>query len=114
MTFLFGTWVVVHGLDQHCNVRLSIGPVNYIFSMAEFHRWNHSLVLKEANANYGNNIILWDLVFGTFFFPKYREPSEQIGLSDIPEFPKRYLDQLLSPFQWDQITGPKHEVGRPG
>jgi sterol desaturase/sphingolipid hydroxylase (fatty acid hydroxylase superfamily) len=74
-----------------------------LFSMAELHRWHHSRVLEEANSNYGNNIILWDLIFGTFYHPKDREPSEDVGLSDIPDFPKDYLGQLLSPVRWKQI-----------
>lgn len=109
---LLGTWVAVHGLYQHCNIQLRLGPLNYIFSMAELHRWHHSLVLKEANSNYGNNIILWDLVFGTFFLPKSRTPSEQIGLSNLPAFPTDYWGQLLSPFRWDRIRSASAEVNR--
>ncbi|MFT6399423.1 MAG: sterol desaturase/sphingolipid hydroxylase (fatty acid hydroxylase superfamily), partial [Bradymonadia bacterium] len=48
-------WITVHGLFQHCNVHLRLGPFNYVFSMAELHRWHHSLNLEEANRNYGNN-----------------------------------------------------------
>lgn len=74
--------------------------MNYVFSMAELHRWHHSLRLKEANANYGNNIILWDIVFGTFFHPRDRDASEAVGLSNMPDFPRDYLGQILSPFKW--------------
>jgi len=97
------SWISVHGLFQHCNIHLRLGPLNYIFSQAELHRWHHSLVLEEGNANYGNNIILWDLVFGTFFWPRDREASEQVGLSDIPDFPQDYIGQLFSPFTWRRI-----------
>ena len=97
---LFTAWVAVHGLFQHCNVHLRLGPLNYVFSMAELHRWHHSLRLKEANANYGNNIILWDIVFGTFFHPRDRDASEAVGLSNMPDFPRDYLGQILSPFKW--------------
>ena len=65
MLLLYTVWVSVHGLFQHCNVRLRLGPLNYIFSMCELHRWHHSLKLEEANSNYGNNILFWDLVFDT-------------------------------------------------
>lgn len=108
---LIGVWVAVHGLYQHCNVRLRLGPLNYIFSMAELHRWHHSLKLEEANTNYGNNIILWDLVFGTFYYPKDREPSADIGLSDIEDFPKGYWGQLLSPFRWSRLQRRKEKGG---
>jgi sterol desaturase/sphingolipid hydroxylase (fatty acid hydroxylase superfamily) len=97
------TWISIHGLYQHCNIHLRLGPLNYVFSMAELHRWHHSLVLEEANANYGNNIILWDLVFGTYFNPPDRDATEDVGLSEIPGFPQNYIGQLLSPFTWGRI-----------
>ncbi len=99
---LFAVWVSVHGLFQHCNIRLRLGPLNYLFSMAELHRWHHSLSLEEANSNYGNNILFWDLVFRTVHYPKDREASAEIGLSDLPGFPKDYLGQLLSPWRWER------------
>ncbi len=101
---LFTVWVSVHGMFQHSNIHLRLGPLNYLFSMAELHRWHHSLVLEEANTNYGNNIIFWDLVFGTFFWPRDRDADEEIGLSDISDFPKGYLAQILSPFRWTAIA----------
>lgn len=100
---LVTVWIVVHGLFQHCNVRLRLGPLNYIFSMAELHRWHHSLKLEEANTNYGNNTIFWDIVFGTMFYPSGREAAAEVGLSGLPRFPQRYLGQLLSPLRWSQI-----------
>ena len=99
---LFTVWVSVHGTFQHCNIRLRLGPLNYLFSMAELHRWHHSRVLEEANANYGNNILFWDLVFGTVHYPKDRSASPHIGLSDLPHFPKGYVAQILSPWRLDR------------
>ena len=104
---MFSTWIAVHGLYQHCNVDLKLGPLNYIFSMAELHRWHHSLSMEEANHNFGNNIIFWDIVFGTMFWPKDRTPSEDIGIGDMPDFPPGYIGQLLSPVRWDQIQRPR-------
>lgn len=89
----------VHGMFQHCNVRLQLGPLNWVFSMAELHRWHHSKTLEESNANYGANLIVWDVVFGTRFLPADREPPSAIGIADQPDFPQDYLGQLASPFQ---------------
>jgi sterol desaturase/sphingolipid hydroxylase (fatty acid hydroxylase superfamily) len=100
---LFTVWVSAHGMFQHCNIRLRLGPLNYIFSMAELHRWHHSLVLEEANSNYGNNILFWDLVFGTVHYPRDRSASSQIGLKDLPDFPGDYIGQVLSPWRWQQL-----------
>ncbi len=100
MLMLLAVFMTVHGMFQHCNVDLRLGPLNYVFSMAELHRYHHSLDPKEANANYGNNILLFDLVFGTVHYPKDETASESIGLSDLDEFPQDYAGQILSPFRW--------------
>ena len=102
LLFLYTVWASVHGMFQHCNIRLRLGPLNYIFSMAELHRWHHSLNLEEANSNYGNNILFWDIVFGTVHYPKDRRASDKIGLSEMPDFPKDYVGQVLAPWRWSR------------
>lgn len=96
---ILGLYVVfntVHGLFQHSNIRIRLGPLNYIFSLTELHRWHHSKIIAESDTNFGNNLIFWDLVFGTFFWPRDREVGP-IGVMN-PEYPKTYLGQLAAPF----------------
>jgi sterol desaturase/sphingolipid hydroxylase (fatty acid hydroxylase superfamily) len=100
---LFALFSAVHGAFQHANLPLRLGPLNWFFSMAELHRWHHSRVLDEANTNYGQNLIVWDVVFGTRFLPADREPPEGIGLAGLSAFPMDYLGQLASPFTWRRI-----------
>jgi sterol desaturase/sphingolipid hydroxylase (fatty acid hydroxylase superfamily) len=95
----------VHGAFQHANLQIRLGPLNWVFSMAELHRWHHSRNMREANTNYGGNLIVWDIVFGTRFLPTDRQPPADIGLADLPAFPMTFLAQLASPFRWKQITG---------
>jgi len=101
---LFALFTGVFGYLQHCNVRVVLGPLNYVFSMAELHRWHHAKDVHEANTNYGSNLIVWDLVFGTFFWPKHRSPPEAIGLADLSKFPQSYWGQLASPLRWRSIA----------
>ncbi|MEE8311232.1 MAG: sterol desaturase family protein [Candidatus Binatia bacterium] len=100
---LFILVTAVHGIFQHCNIELRLGPLNWFFSMAELHRWHHSRDVSEANHNYGNNLIVWDLLFGTFFLPKDRQPPEDIGLADLPAFPRTFAGQMLVPLRWRRI-----------
>jgi len=100
---LFALATAVLGYLQHSNVRVALGPLNYVFSMAELHRWHHAKNLDEANTNYGSNLILWDLLFGTFFWPRDRQPPETIGIPDLDAFPMTYWGQLVSPLRWKQI-----------
>ena len=97
---LYTLFDAIFGLLQHANIDVRLGPLNRIFSMAEVHRWHHSRTLREANHNYGSNLIVWDLVFGTFFLPRDREPPHAIGIADMPDFPTTYVAQLASPFRW--------------
>lgn len=93
-------FTAAHGMFQHCNVNIRLGPLNWFFSMAELHRWHHSKRLAEANTNYGANIIWWDIVFGSRFMPRDREPPSDIGIEALPNFPGSYWAHLRSPFRW--------------
>ena len=108
---LFGLVSAVHGLFQHANIVLVLGPLNWIFSMAELHRWHHSRLLDESNTNFGQNLILWDIVHGTRFLPKDREPPSEIGIAGLPSFPMDYVGQLLSPLRWTQIKQESTAMG---
>jgi len=108
---LFGLVSAVHGLFQHANIVLKLGPLNWIFSMAELHRWHHSRLLEESNTNFGQNLIVWDSVFGTRFLPTDREPPSDIGISGLPTFPMDYLGQVLSPFHWQAIKDESAATG---
>jgi sterol desaturase/sphingolipid hydroxylase (fatty acid hydroxylase superfamily) len=85
-----------NGFFQHCNVRLRYGILNYIVGSAETHRWHHSRVPRESNANYGSTVIVWDLVFGTWFLPRHREIVD-LGLQDAG-YPKSFLRLMRAPF----------------
>lgn len=108
---LFALATSVLGYLQHSNVRVSLGPLNYLFSMAELHRWHHAKNLSEANTNFGSNLILWDLLFGTFFWPRDRKPPESIGIPDLAAFPQTYWAQLASPFRWRKIEAESRAGG---
>jgi len=92
----------VVGLFQHANVDIRLGPLNYVFSAAPVHRWHHSRSRAEADHNYGDTFILWDLVFGTYYRPKERE-VEALGIAGLEAFPSGYLAQLAAPFRWREI-----------
>ena len=86
-----------NGFFQHCNIRLRYGPLNYIVGSAETHRWHHSRVPRESNANYGSTVVVWDVLFGTWYLPGDRETAE-LGLQDR-SYPKSFLRLLRAPFK---------------
>ncbi len=109
---LFTLITAVHGIFQHANLQLRLGPLNHFFSMAELHRWHHSKTVDEANHNYGQTVIVWDTLFGTRFLPADREPPEEIGIPNLPSFPMTWWAQIRSPFRWDRIRRDSEATAR--
>ena len=78
-------------------MRLRYGFLNYIVGSAETHRWHHSREPREANANYGNTVIVWDLLFGTrLLLPDW--DVEALGLKDAG-YPRAFLGLMRAPFK---------------
>ncbi len=93
---LYFVFYAINGFFQHCNIELRLGFFNYLISGPELHRWHHSKFVKESNNNYGNNLIIWDLIFGTWFLPKDRLVGE-LGLINR-KYPINFTSQLKTPF----------------
>jgi sterol desaturase/sphingolipid hydroxylase (fatty acid hydroxylase superfamily) len=109
---LFTLITAVHGIFQHANLQLRLGPLNHFFSMAELHRWHHSKTVDEANHNYGQTVIVWDTLFGTRFLPVDRKPPEEIGIPNLSAFPMTWWAQIRSPFRWERIQRESAEQSR--
>lgn len=101
-------FAIVYGQLQHGNIALRTGPLDWLFSTPGLHRWHHSTDPREGNANYGAILITWDLVFGTFFRPRARGFEGPVGIAAMPDFPRTWGAQLLSPFRW-----PRPAAGTP-
>lgn len=93
------------GLLTHCNIDMHCGIFNYIFNTPNVHRWHHSRKIEEGNNNYGENLLLFDMIFGTFYYPRDRH----VGPLGIKEhMPKAFLAQLAAPFRWNKTqNGPR-------
>jgi sterol desaturase/sphingolipid hydroxylase (fatty acid hydroxylase superfamily) len=83
------------GMLTHCNVEMRCGPLNYVFNTPCLHRWHHSKVLHEGNRNYGENIVIFDILFGTYF-NEDRRPPVDIGITH--PMPASFWEQLKVPF----------------
>jgi sterol desaturase/sphingolipid hydroxylase (fatty acid hydroxylase superfamily) len=91
----------VCGFAQHCNVDLKLGPLYWLFNVVELHRWHHSKKIEESDNNYGNNLIVYDRIFGTYFHPENNGDNRGVGEIGLlnPDYPKNYLGQLAAPFK---------------
>lgn len=94
------------GRFQHCNIALTLGPLDYVFSAPGPHRWHHARDARTAKCNYGGDVLLWDHVFGTFFLPHDRDASDAVGIENGERFPRDILGVLASPFAWSGFRDP--------
>ncbi|MFO1436085.1 MAG: sterol desaturase family protein [Gammaproteobacteria bacterium] len=98
------TWVsaitAVIGLLTHCNIDLRTRKLHWVCNTPALHRWHHSRDVREGNSNYGENLMLWDLIFGTYFDAN-RQPPKDIGIAEF--MPRNYLGQLFGPFRWRRL-----------
>ena len=49
----------------HMNVNVRIGPLIYLMVGPEMHRWHHSTGADGQGSNFGNNLSIFDWIFGT-------------------------------------------------
>jgi sterol desaturase/sphingolipid hydroxylase (fatty acid hydroxylase superfamily) len=94
---------------QHANINLRLGPLSWIYSIGDLHRWHHSRTREEADSNYGNVYIFWDAIFGTRYLPADLEAPSEVGIEGLDAFPRGFFAQWLSPFRWSKI---EHESAR--
>lgn len=85
------------GILTHCNVAMNCGWLSYLFNTPTLHRWHHARESVIGNSNYGENLVLWDLLLGTYTNP----PAQQVGTIGIDDhMPSGFFDQLAVPFIW--------------
>ncbi len=102
---LYFAVTAVCGFAQHTNADLRLGPLYWVFNVVEMHRWHHSRNPAESDHNYGNNLIVYDRLFGTCFHPEARGERQGVGPIGLlnPNYPRRYWGQLLAPFRRGQL-----------
>ena len=86
---------------QHANVRLVLGPLNWIFSTPDLHAFHHSTAMEEAHSNYGSTLVVWDVVFGTRRLPAGNPRA--LGLAEGAAHPSELRAQLLFPVCHDRL-----------
>ncbi len=88
------------GMLTHCNVEMRFGIISWIFNTPGLHRWHHSMDLKEGDKNYGENVMIWDHIFRSYYDADYRPPVD-IGIKEY--MPKQFSKQIIWPFLPDKV-----------
>jgi sterol desaturase/sphingolipid hydroxylase (fatty acid hydroxylase superfamily) len=87
---------VVVGLFLHANVRWKLRPFHRLIITPEFHHWHHTKDPVAIHSNYAVFLPLWDILFGTYFMPKDRRPSDY-GIDEY--MPRGIVRQLWYPLR---------------
>lgn len=80
----------------HADVEWTFGPLRYLFVSPAFHRWHHSKVPEAIDRNFASLLPLWDLLFGTWYFPRDRRPGD-FGIDE--PMARSWWGQMWHPFR---------------
>jgi sterol desaturase/sphingolipid hydroxylase (fatty acid hydroxylase superfamily) len=89
--------LTAYAILLHANVPWGLGPLRYVFVTPVFHRWHHTSQEEGLNKNFSGLFVWPDLVFGTFYLPKGRQP-ERFGLAG-EAMPESFIGQTLWAFR---------------
>jgi sterol desaturase/sphingolipid hydroxylase (fatty acid hydroxylase superfamily) len=85
------------GQMTHANSNISYGLFRYVIAEPRFHRIHHSLEERHFDKNFAFMFPVWDVIFGTAYFPA-RDEYPKTGLANQRE-PESVMGYVISPFQ---------------
>jgi sterol desaturase/sphingolipid hydroxylase (fatty acid hydroxylase superfamily) len=95
--------VAVQLLLQHSNADYRVGPLRSMLALNDGHRFHHLKWAGIGDVNFGLFTLIWDHALGTYSYDATRRfDSDQIGMAAKPDYPVRYIPQLIEPFR---VTG---------
>ncbi len=97
----------MQGQFEHSSTKFNLGFLRYIIADNRYHRIHHSIEQRHWNKNFGFFTPLWDIIFGSVWFPQKKE-WPNVGLPQIDE-PKTLSDFLWRPFRNQSFTASSSE-----
>ena len=98
MITLLAVFVSILGLLHHANIRQrTFAWLDPIICTPAVHRRHHSIVPEESNANFGNSVMLFDILFSTYAKPDPVGP-QVLGDQRDP-LPNGFWAQIMQPFR---------------
>ena len=87
------------GHFNHSNIKITWGPLKYIFNNPVMHLYHHAYTLPEGKngVNYGISLSLWDYIFKTNYIPE-DSGTITIGFKGDDKFPQDFVGQNLYGF----------------
>ncbi len=84
---------------NHANIKITWGPLKYIFNNPVMHLYHHAYLVPEGRngMNYGISLSIWDYIFKTNYIPE-DSGTVEIGFEGEDQFPDDFIGQSLSGF----------------
>lgn len=103
---LLGFAISIQLIVQHSNVDYALGPFRNQLAIGRVHHLHHVNWGKEGDCNFGLFFNWWDWLLGTFK-PEPPRPirAHDMGIDDVPAFPKTYGEHLAFPFRYKPGVG---------
>lgn len=86
---------------NHANIKLTYGPLKYIFNNPVMHLWHHAYTIPDGyryGVNYGISLSLWDYIFKTASIPNADDGEIKLGFPGDENFPRDFSGQSLYGF----------------
>lgn len=93
-----------YAIGLHANLRWDFGWFRYVIGSPVYHRWHHTTELEGLDRNFAGMFPWLDIVFGTLYFPRDRQPLEFGILGDV--VPTGLLRQLWYPWRTRPAAAP--------
>ena len=87
---------------NHANVRITWGPLKYVFNNSVMHLYHHAKELpadRSNGVNFGISLSIWDYIFKKNYIPQDKEGQYDLGFEGIENYPKGFFGQLVSGFK---------------
>ena len=87
---------------NHANVRITWGPLKYVFNNSVMHLYHHAKELPADRArgvNFGISLSIWDYIFKKNYIPQDKDGGFDLGFEGIVNYPKGFFGQLVSGFK---------------
>ncbi|MGB5666142.1 MAG: sterol desaturase family protein [Maribacter sp.] len=84
---------------NHANIKITWGPLKYIFNNPVMHLYHHVYDLPKGTygVNFGISLSLWDYIFKTNYIPEDSGTIE-LGFPGDDKFPKDFIHQNIYGF----------------
>ena len=101
--FIVHFLAITIGHFNHANIKITWGPLKYIFNNPVMHLYHHAYELPKGTygVNFGISLSLWDYLFKTHYLPEDSGTIE-LGFPGDEDFPKDFVRQNTYGFKKGQ------------